>query len=170
MGWIAIENVEFFAHHGVYPEEQLTGNKFLVDVYAEIKMDSLTHPEDLSQTLNYETIFHCCKKVMRVPHQLLETVCIDIVQALKFQFPTLWSVKVRVKKMNPMPGEKVGNSFVEIEEKLSSKCPSCGQQFSCYKDKNCWCSKIEISESSQKALREKYKGCLCPTCLGQYAQ
>ena len=33
MDQIKIENLEIFANHGVYPEENRLGQKFLVDVY-----------------------------------------------------------------------------------------------------------------------------------------
>jgi len=169
MGKIAIENLKFFAHHGVYKEEQLTGNEFVVDVYVDVVLDSRTNMDQLNQTLNYETIFHCCKKVMRTPQALLESVCIDIVKALMSQFKELKGLKVRVRKMNPMPGERVGSSFVEIEEKFTAKCGSCGKSLSCYNSENCWCFGTELSANARTAMNEKFKGCLCSECLQQFA-
>ena len=32
---VALEGVRFFAFHGFYPEEQLTGNEFMVDIVTE---------------------------------------------------------------------------------------------------------------------------------------
>ncbi len=168
MGLIAIENVRFFAHHGVYEEEKICGNEFEVNVYVEVDLDSSTRMEDLSQTLNYETIFLCCKKVMGQPQDLLETVCIDLVKSLKAHFPALRSIKVNIRKFNPMPGERVGSSFIEIEENFKSKCSACGNSFSCYKDNTCWCFDQELSEETRKVLKDKYKGCLCPECLKQF--
>jgi len=168
MGLIAIEDVRFFAHHGVYEEERLVGNEFVVDVYVGVKMDSNTSMDEISETLNYETIFHCCKKIMRQPKDLLETLCIDIVKQLKQQFSQLESLKVRVRKFNPMPGERVGSSLVEIEEDYTAKCSSCGKKFSCYKSGSCWCFDESISESGRIAMKEKFKGCLCPDCIQQF--
>jgi len=164
MGKIAIENLKFFAHHGVYQEEAMVGNEFIVDVYVDVALDSRTKMEQLNETLNYETIFHCCKKVMKSPQALLETVCIDITKALKYQFKEMLGLKVRVRKLNPMPGERVGSSFIEIEEKFGKNCGSCGGSFSCYNSENCWCFGTKLSANSRKVIKEKFKGCLCSNC------
>ncbi len=169
MGKIALENLKFFAFHGVYEEEKAVGNEFLVDVYIDVALDSRTKLAELNETLNYETIFHCCKKVMRIPQALLETVCIDMVKALKAQFSEMRGLRVRVRKLNPMPGERVGSSFVEIEENFLAKCGACGKSFSCYNSENCWCFGIELSAEARNALGEKFKGCLCSNCLKQYS-
>ena len=38
MGLIKIENMEFYAFHGHYKEEQIVGNRFLVDLEMECDM------------------------------------------------------------------------------------------------------------------------------------
>lgn len=168
MGKIAIENLKFFAHHGVYDEEKTVGNEFIVDVYVDVALDSNTKVEQLNETLNYETIFHCCKKVIQIPQPLLETVCIDIVKALKIQFLEMNGLIVRVRKLNPMPGERVGSSFIEIEENFASNCSSCGKSLKCYNSENCWCSGMELTADKRAILNEKFNGCLCMNCLKQY--
>ncbi|HJU91302.1 MAG TPA: cysteine-rich CWC family protein [Pyrinomonadaceae bacterium] len=45
-------------------------------------------------------------------------------------------------------------------------CPACGEAFACEIGlQGCWCSEVELNPSTLKALREKYKGCLCRSCL-----
>ena len=38
MGLIQIENMEFYAFHGHYREEQIVGNRFIVDLTIETDM------------------------------------------------------------------------------------------------------------------------------------
>jgi hypothetical protein len=45
-------------------------------------------------------------------------------------------------------------------------CPECGESFACEIGlSGCWCSQVKLSESTLKALRVKYKSCLCRPCL-----
>jgi dihydroneopterin aldolase len=49
---ISLHGAEFFAYHGFYPEEQLIGAKFIVDIevnftpLADIKVDKLANTVD----------------------------------------------------------------------------------------------------------------------------
>lgn len=46
------------------------------------------------------------------------------------------------------------------------QCPACGEAFACEIGlQGCWCSEVKVSDSTLKALRDKYKGCLCRSCL-----
>jgi Cysteine-rich CWC len=50
-------------------------------------------------------------------------------------------------------------------------CESCGQPFACELSlAGCWCSKIELTDAARAEMRSKYKNCLCPACLKQYAR
>jgi cysteine-rich CWC protein len=46
------------------------------------------------------------------------------------------------------------------------ECPACGEPFACEIGlKGCWCSEVKLSASTLETLRDKYKGCLCRSCL-----
>jgi hypothetical protein len=52
----------------------------------------------------------------------------------------------------------------------SNSCESCGQPFACELSlTGCWCSKVDLSADARQELRTKYRRCLCPACLVQYA-
>ena len=48
-------------------------------------------------------------------------------------------------------------------------CPKCKQLFICNAQNiiNCHCYLISLSEAEQHFISEKFKGCLCNTCLVQ---
>ncbi|NLL27800.1 MAG: cysteine-rich CWC family protein [Bacteroidales bacterium] len=52
------------------------------------------------------------------------------------------------------------------------KCPSCGHSFKCYHENilQCDCSKIKLDEKTLLLIKQKYKTCLCPTCLKNFLQ
>ena len=49
-------------------------------------------------------------------------------------------------------------------------CAACGEKFVCGAAlESCWCSEVKVSEETRAKLKERYKGCLCPTCLERFA-
>ena len=112
---IAIEDVEFFAYHGYYPEEHILGNRYVVSVWVELP-DKHYVVEDLGSTLNYENLFFTVKKVMDKPYQLLESIAGDIhLETLKLS-SHIYSIDVKIKKINPpIPGMR-GNSVVQLKK------------------------------------------------------
>jgi cysteine-rich CWC protein len=48
----------------------------------------------------------------------------------------------------------------------SQQCPACGEAFACEIGlQGCWCIEVKVSAAALEALRSKYKGCLCRSCL-----
>lgn len=46
------------------------------------------------------------------------------------------------------------------------RCPACGDAFACEIGlQGCWCVQVDLSPATLKALKNKYNGCLCRSCL-----
>lgn len=109
---VALKEVKFYAFHGFYPEENLTGNHFSVDV--EVTFVPKGDSEDLQQTVNYEVINSIISEEMKNTQKLLETVVKNIIDQLVSKYPFLLTAVVGIKKLHPpMPGE-IGHSFVQL--------------------------------------------------------
>lgn len=110
---IGLEGVRFFAYHGFYPEEQILGNEFIVDVVTE--MDVINDGDDeLLNTVNYERLFEITALQMKKTQRLLETVAIGILNTIKEEFPAIDTICVRIRKNRlPLQGE-IHNSLVEF--------------------------------------------------------
>lgn len=169
MGLIALEGMRFYAYHGFYDEEQITGNNYIVDVHIQTNFKAAAKTDDLYKTINYETVFLICQAVMRKKTKLLETLVEEIIDALKHQFDNIQEVKVRISKENPMGGNKVDRSVVENAGKFVSKCPRCSKPLICYKDGNCWCMDKRLYPKTQEMLKQQYRGCLCKECLTYFS-
>ncbi len=111
---VALKEVKFFAFHGLYPEEQLTGNHFLVDVEVKFFPDATADTENIAHTVNYEVINELVRQEMEQTQKLLETVVKNIMDALLKLYPFLVSADIGIKKLNPPMKGIVGHSFVQL--------------------------------------------------------
>jgi 7,8-dihydroneopterin aldolase/epimerase/oxygenase len=117
MSVIHLEDMEFFAYHGCFKEEQLTGNRFLVNLWLETNVEKASATDDINDTLNYQTAYQLVRKEMAVTSHLLEHVGKRILDELLSTFEALESAKVKVSKMNPPMGGVMKCVSVEMERR-----------------------------------------------------
>jgi dihydroneopterin aldolase len=111
---IALHGAEFFAKHGFYPEEQLLGCKFSVDIVVGfIPADDL-RKDSLSGTINYERLYHIACEQMKKPKKLIETLAQAMIDDIKGEYPTIETAEVTIKKINPPMRGLVDHSSVTI--------------------------------------------------------
>jgi dihydroneopterin aldolase len=109
---VALKDVKCFALHGYYPEEQLIGNHFIVDLETEFTPQGFD--DELAQTVNYEDLNNIILEEMKQTQKLLETVLKNIISKVIELYPFVDTVQVSMKKLNPpMPGQ-IGHSFVKL--------------------------------------------------------
>lgn len=111
---IALEQVRFRAFHGFYPEEQIIGNDFIIDVYVTIP--GTTPVDDLSDTVNYQELYDVVKTVMSVPQPLLEQVVTDISNTIRDRYPRVKKTIVTLRKLSPPMEADLRNSMVSLEK------------------------------------------------------
>ncbi len=115
MSLIALEGMEFYAYHGYYPEEQIIGGQYTVDVYLSTKFDLAATKDKLSGTINYETVFTIARNVMEKPSKLIEYLAQQILIQIVDLKVDLEHVKVRVSKWHPPFASRVERTYVEVE-------------------------------------------------------
>lgn len=109
---VALKDVKCFALHGYYPEEQLTGNHFIIDLTTEFT--PVGFDDELAQTVNYEDLNSIIRTEMKNTQKLLETVLNNIILKVMEKYPFVEKIDVSMKKLNPpMPGQ-IGHSFVKL--------------------------------------------------------
>ena len=109
---VALKDVKCFALHGYYPEEQLIGNHFVVDLKTEFTPQGFD--DELAQTVNYEDLNSIILEEMKHTQKLLESVLKNIISKVIELYPFVQTVQVSMKKLNPpMPGQ-IGHSFVKL--------------------------------------------------------
>jgi 7,8-dihydroneopterin aldolase/epimerase/oxygenase len=112
---ISLEGLEFFAHHGYYPEEQSNGNTFSVDVKVIFEAKS-PMSDNLEKTVNYERLFAIVEKEIAKTSKLLETVAAGILDEIFLQFEEIQEAEVAVSKLNPPVKGKCARARVLIRK------------------------------------------------------
>lgn len=116
MGLIQIENMEFYAFHGHFKEEQIVGNRFLVDLTIETDMAQPAKSDSLKDALNYQRAYEIIKMEMEKKSHLLENIAYRILNALYAEMEGIKKVTVKVSKMNPPMRGKIGSVSVVMEK------------------------------------------------------
>lgn len=174
MAHIALENMRFYAYHGLYEEERKIGNNFILDV----TIDADTYAagvvkehdtEKVVNTVNYELVYDICRIEMGKPQLLLETVIEKIIYHLKRHIPNLNSVEIKIRKLNPPLGGIIGSASITDSASFERTCGKCKSPITCYKDDTCWCKKEglrdRIHPRTFELWAQQYGGCLCMRCI-----
>jgi dihydroneopterin aldolase len=107
MATISIEQMEFYAYHGCFQEEQIIGTRFLVDLYLETDTKKAEKTDKLADTVNYQEVYLLVKTEMEIKSKLLEHVGRRILDAIIKNFPEVVFAKLKISKMNPPLGGKM---------------------------------------------------------------
>ena len=109
MGLIQIENMEFYSFHGHFKEERIVGNKFLVDLTIETDMKIPAESDNLKDAINYQRVYEIVKQQMELKSHLLEHIAGRILDAIYAEMKGINKVTVKVSKLNPPMGGKIGS-------------------------------------------------------------
>lgn len=115
-GKISLEGLEFHAFHGVYPHERESGNWFEVDIAVEADIPEQIS-DDLTRTVNYETLYQLVKEEMEKPSKLLETVGERIIKRVLGGLPEAEAVELKLAKINPPIGGKCKRASVSLRKR-----------------------------------------------------
>jgi len=113
-GYIYLNEVRFYAFHGVMPQEQQVGGEYLVDLRVGYPIQTAMETDDVADTLNYAELYELVKQQMDIPSKLLEHVAGRIVKAINEQFPLVSSIRLRITKKNPPMGADSAGAGVEL--------------------------------------------------------
>ena len=112
MGIIRIEDMEFYSFHGHFKEEQIVGNKFLIDLEIETDLEPAGISDRLEDAADYSVACRLVKLEMEKKSKLLENIAKRILDSLHANMKNIKKATVRIRKMNPPVGGKVGSVSV----------------------------------------------------------
>lgn len=96
---IHLHNLRFFAFHGLYEAEKLTGNNFEVDV--DIDLPAEERITTLQQTVDYVLLHDIIYTRMQQATPLLETVAQDLATLMYQADNRIMQISIRIKKLTP---------------------------------------------------------------------
>ncbi len=113
---IHLNNLIFFAYHGLHDEERILGGEF--EVNAAIGFDAAGKVSSLKQTVDYTEIFEVIKQRMHQPTALLETLVQELVHNIYQSDRRITWVDINLKKMNPPIGNFQGSVTVSYKHQF----------------------------------------------------
>jgi dihydroneopterin aldolase len=98
--------MEFYGYHGVFPEENRLGQRFIVDLIVSLDLKKAGETDELVYSVNYGELFQVCREIVEgKPYKLVEAVAEKISASVLQQFPLIYEVSVKVVKPDPpIPG------------------------------------------------------------------
>lgn len=98
--------MEFYGYHGVFPEENVLGQRFKVDLTVSVDLKKAGQTDDLEYSVNYGELYQVCKDIVEgKPCKLVEALAEKIAANVLRDFALIDEVKVTVIKPDPpIPG------------------------------------------------------------------
>lgn len=116
MDWIYIKDLEVFAKHGVFPEENVLGQKFLVSAALGTSTREAGQKDDLTKSIHYGEVSHFISRFLKEhTFKLLEAAAEKLAEELLLKIDRLESVRLEIKKPWAPIGLPLKTVSVEIE-------------------------------------------------------
>ena len=115
MDKITIKDLEIYARHGVFPEENVLGQKFLVSAVLHTSTRKAGLTDDLTASVHYGEVSHLIKKMLEEhTWKLLEKVAEETAAAILLTYPQVSQVDLTIKKPWAPIGLPLDTVSVEI--------------------------------------------------------
>ena len=116
MSFIDIENMEFYAYHGCFDEESKIGTRFRVNLRMEVDTSRAQVSDNITDTVNYLSVYQSVKDEMSKPSHLLEHVADRVASRVLADYAAVQSVRVKLSKLNPPLGGKMESVSLTIDK------------------------------------------------------
>ncbi|WDL98214.1 dihydroneopterin aldolase [Alicyclobacillus sp. ALC3] len=116
MDEVFLKGMEFFGRHGVMPEEQVLGQRFVVHMRMEGDYRAASESDELAEAVDYARVFERVReRVEGPPVRLLERLAALIAQDVLTDWPAVARVSVQVDK----PGAPIAGVFATAGVRVS---------------------------------------------------
>ena len=96
---ITIQNLEVFANHGVYPEENVLGQKFIISAVLYTDTRKAGKSDALEHSTNYGEVCHFIKNMIEGhTFHLIERVAEHLAEKILLTFPLIEKLDLEIKK------------------------------------------------------------------------
>ncbi len=111
---ITLSQMEFRAYHGCYDLEQKAGNRFTVDLRITTELGCIAERDAVECAVNYLTVYEIVEAQMQRTQRTIERVAMNVIDAVRQQFPQVVQVECSVAKLAPPLGGKVRSVSVTL--------------------------------------------------------
>lgn len=114
MDKILVRGLEIFAYHGVNPEEKIEGQRFILDITADVDLSKPCITDNVDDTVSYAKIIKEAAKIFTSQKDdLLERASRRVAEGLLQAFDKIESVTILLKK--PDAPIKADFDYVAVE-------------------------------------------------------
>ena len=111
---IRLDGIYVRAFHGCYDLEQQVGNRFRVDIVIRTPLGNLPQTDDVTQAVNYLTVFEIVERTMQRTQRTIEAAAANIIEAIRAEFAQIVEVECTVAKISPPLGGKIDKVSVTL--------------------------------------------------------
>jgi len=111
---IYLNNLHFHAYHGLFEEEKIIGNEFIVNVEIVLLNEQII--SDLKQSIDYSKVYEIIKDIMNTPTPLLETIVANISDAIYAYNNNIKEISIKIEKKHPPIQNLTGNVAVSFKK------------------------------------------------------
>ena len=90
------------------------GNRFRVDIVIRTPLGNLPATDDVTQAVNYLTVFEIVERTMQRTQRTIEAAASNVIAAIKEAFPQIVEVECTVAKIAPPLGGKIDKVSVTL--------------------------------------------------------
>ena len=113
-----IDNLEVFANHGLFEEENKLGQKFIFDIECELNYKEAMFSDEMTDSISYADIAEVVVKTATTnTFNLLERLAGEILKNIFTEFSQIENIKLKINK----PGAPIKYHFEKcgVEVKVS---------------------------------------------------
>lgn len=111
-----IVDLAIHAHVGLYEQEKISGNDFLVNLSYSAPFESAAITDNLNDAVNYGDVCAMVEDIfLKANCNLLEQIAQLTVNTLKENFPLIQDLSVTVTKLNPPVSQAVKGISITVE-------------------------------------------------------
>ncbi len=115
MDEIRIDNLQVYAYHGVFPEENEKGQPFFVNMVLYADTRAAGKEDELTLSTHYGEVCHFVTKWMQEhTYKLIETVAETVAKQVLLKFPLVQEIDVEIRK----PEAPIGLPFESVSVKI----------------------------------------------------
>lgn len=127
MDQIIIQDLSIYAKHGVYTEENILGQQFLVSVYIDLDLSNAGQKDDLQYTIDYGKICHFVTNYMQShTFKLIEAAAEHLAEEILLRYEQIKKIRIKVKKPWAPIGLPIKNVCVSVDRTRHSVYLSLG--------------------------------------------
>lgn len=114
---VHLNDLRFFARHGVFDGEPLAGSEFEVQLQVSYDEKDIRF-NDLNNVLDYVELYDIVKKRMAMPTPLVEEIAESIIRKIRHEYSFVKEVSISIFKLQPPIENFQGKVGVTLQKKF----------------------------------------------------